>query len=98
MTGKNWQRTLIRILGVVIAMGLLLGVKVAFADKPEKTMLVWAGDKAHKAADFIAVVDFDSNSPKYGKVLRTVPLTGRSFKDNEPHHVGISQPDCSASR
>jgi len=54
-------------------------------------MLVWAGDKAHKAADFIAVVDFDRNSPKYGKVLRTVPLTGRSFKDNEPHHVGVSQ-------
>jgi selenium-binding protein 1 len=88
---RTWQRTLINILGIVIATGLLLDVKVAFADKAEKTMLVWAGDQAHKAPDFIAVVDFDRNSPKYGKVLRTIPLTGRSAAGNEPHHVGISR-------
>jgi selenium-binding protein 1 len=73
-----------------MAVGLLVGVTSAFADNAENTLLVWAGDAAHKAPDFVAVIDFDSNSPTYGKVLRTVPLTGRSASGNEPHHVGIS--------
>jgi selenium-binding protein 1 len=62
----------------------------AFADNEETTLLVWAQDAAHKEPDFIAVIDFDRNSPSYGKVLRTVPLTGRNALGNEPHHVGIS--------
>jgi selenium-binding protein 1 len=69
---------------------MLLGVTPAFADSAENTLLVWAGDAAHTAPDFVAVIDFDLNSPSYGKVLRTVPLTGRSATGNEPHHVGIS--------
>jgi len=56
----------------------------------EKTLIVWAGDKAHVAPDFIAVIDFDERSPNYGKVLRTLPLTGPSAIGNEPHHVGLS--------
>ena len=42
--------------------------------KQEDTLLVWAGDKAHKAPDFVAVVDFNPISRNYGKVLSTVPL------------------------
>jgi hypothetical protein len=57
---------------------------------PDDTLIVWAGDKAHIAPDFIAVVDFDQKSPTYGKVLSTVPLTGPSAIGNEPHHVGLS--------
>lgn len=56
----------------------------------DNTLLVWAGDKAHVAPDFIAVIDFDEHSPHYGKVLRTVPLTGPGAVGNEPHHVGLS--------
>jgi len=56
----------------------------------DNTLLVWAGDKAHVAPDFIAVIDFDERSPNYGKVLRTVPLTGPGAVGNEPHHVGLS--------
>jgi DNA-binding beta-propeller fold protein YncE len=56
----------------------------------EKTLIVWAGDKAHIAPDFITVIDFDERSPSYGKVLRTLPLTGPSAIGNEPHHVGLS--------
>ncbi len=75
---------------ILMAIGLLLGAKPTFADNEENILLVWAGDAAHKAPDFLAVIDFDPNSPSYGKVLRTVPLTGRNAMGNEPHHVGIS--------
>jgi 56kDa selenium binding protein (SBP56) len=56
----------------------------------DNTLIVWAGDKAHIAPDFIAVIDFDERSARYGKVLRTVPLTGPGAVGNEPHHVGLS--------
>jgi hypothetical protein len=67
-------------------------VRVVFSaphDEPNRsarvdtTLLVWAGDKAHVAPDFIAVIDFDEHSPSYGKVLRTVPLTGLGAVGNE---------------
>jgi hypothetical protein len=63
---------------------------LAFAEKAEHTLLVWAADAAHIAPDFVAVIDFDRDSPNYGKVLRTVPLSGSSALGNEPHHVGLS--------
>jgi len=53
-------------------------------------LLVWAGDQARQAPDFLAVVDFDEGSPGYGKVLNTVPLPGPGESGNEPHHVGLS--------
>jgi selenium-binding protein 1 len=53
-------------------------------------LLVWAGDQARQAPDFLAVVDFDEGSPSYGKVLTTVPLPGPGESGNEPHHVGLS--------
>jgi hypothetical protein len=57
-----------------VTTGLLAGVVVAFGPKGEDTLLIWASDKAHKAADFIAVIDFDRDSSTYGRLLRTVPL------------------------
>src|SRR5947209_3866073 len=94
MTGTILQRTLIRVphaVRVVMAVGLLLGATPAFADNAENTLLVWAGDKAHMAPDFVAVIDFDRSSTNYGRVLRTIPLTGASAVGNEPHHVGLSR-------
>jgi len=98
MTRTTLQRTLIRVQQVVrgvMAIGLLLGATLAFANNAENTLLVWAGDKAHIAPDFIAVIDFDSHSPRYGKILRIVPLPARVLGagavGNEPHHVGLSR-------
>jgi len=47
-------------------------------------LYVWAGDADHKEADFLAVVDADSASSEYGKVIATVPVEGR---DHWPHHT-----------
>jgi selenium-binding protein 1 len=55
-----------------------------------KRLFVWAGDQARQAPDFLAVVDFDEDSPNYGNVLTTVPLPGPGEAGNEPHHVGLS--------
>jgi selenium-binding protein 1 len=58
--------------------------------KPAKTLYVWAGDQARVAPDFLAVVDFDEDSPGYGKVIRTVPVPGPGGSGNEPHHCHLS--------
>src|SRR5262249_28021391 len=56
----------------------------------EKTLFIWAGDQSRPNPAFLAVVDFDEHSPKYGSVIATVPLTGAGATGNEPHHVGLS--------
>ena len=57
----------------------------------ERHLFVWAGDQARTAPDFLAVVDFDPGSPRYGQVITTGPLPGSGASGNEPHHVGLSQ-------
>jgi hypothetical protein len=86
---------------MLVAWGVLLlgsGVCAHAADEGHdhdrsgrgQRLLVWAGDQARQAPDFLAVVDFDESSPRYGKVLSTVPLPGPGEAGNEPHHVGLS--------
>ena len=58
--------------------------------KPETVLYVWASDQAHRAPDFLAVVDFDQDSATYGKVLETVPLPPPGNTGNEPHHCHLS--------
>ena len=84
-----------------LAVGLLLSAHLSLAHDydngrdDDQTLLVWAGDKAHEAPDFLAVIDFDRDSRNYGKVIRTVPLPagvlGKGAVGNEPHHAGLSQ-------
>jgi len=57
---------------------------------PAKTLYIWAGDQAREAPDFLAVIDFDQDSPHYGRVLKTVPITGPGAAGNEPHHCHLS--------
>jgi selenium-binding protein 1 len=65
--------------------------KAAQVSAGEKYLFVWTGDQARKAPDFLAVVNFDQNSPDYGKVITTVPLPNPGNTWNEPHHVGLSR-------
>ena len=60
-------------------------------EQREKALYVWAGDQARINPDFLAVVNFDEDSPNYGKVITTVPLPGPGAAGNEPHHVGLSR-------
>src|SRR5690242_2493872 len=56
----------------------------------EKTLYIWAGDQAHKASDFLAVIDFDEESADYGKVIKTVPLPPPGNIANEAHHCHLN--------
>ncbi len=56
----------------------------------EKYLFVWAGDQSRDNPDFLSVINFDERSPRYGAVIKTVPLPGAGATGNEPHHVGIS--------
>ncbi len=61
-------------------------------ERPEepKILYVWAADQAHLAPDFLAVIDFDEDSPKYGRVINTVPLPPPGNIGNEPHHCHLN--------
>jgi hypothetical protein len=80
----------------LITAGLFSAVPAAAT---QDTLYVWAGDAAHRAPDFFAVVDFDKGSSTYGKVLSIAPLPASlptaiplstGAIGNEPHHVGVS--------
>src|SRR5215475_5593663 len=99
MTGISLRRTLTRTTQVIVgvaAVALFAGTTFTFAhnNNDGETLIVWAGDKAHEAPDFLAVVDFDRDSKQYGNILRIVPLPagalGTGAVGNEPHHAGLS--------
>ena len=53
-------------------------------------LYVWAGHVDHAIADFLAVIDFDEDSPGYGRVINMVPLPAPGATFNEPHHMHLS--------
>jgi len=57
----------------------------------EKHLFVCAGDQARLAPDFLAVVDFDERSERYGQVINTTPFPAASASGNEPHHIGLTR-------
>src|SRR5438105_3623574 len=69
---------------------LLLFLSVPSIHAAEKYLFVWAGDQSRNNPDFLAVVNFDEHSTSYGRVIKSVPLTGAGATGNEPHHVGLS--------
>jgi hypothetical protein len=66
--------------------------------KPSKrgVLYFWCGQNSSlaNATDFVAVVDFDSHSATYGKVVKIVTLPSNvsvvSVSGNEPHHSRVS--------
>lgn len=56
----------------------------------DTVLYIWAGDQARVAPDFLAVIDFDEDSPTYGQVIRTVPVPPPGNVGNEPHHCHLS--------
>ncbi len=60
------------------------------SDGEDKVLYVWAGDVAHVAPDFLAVINFNRHSSHYGEVIRTVPLPGPGNVGNEAHHCHLN--------
>jgi selenium binding protein SBP56 len=55
-----------------------------------KYLFICAGDQARQAPDFLAVVDFDEDSPTYGHLMAKANVEGPSAVGNEFHHIGVS--------
>jgi 56kDa selenium binding protein (SBP56) len=95
MHGKSW-RALLPLVLTAAALPLAVAARPAaalhdaHAREKAKVLYIWAGDQARTAPDFLAVLNFDENSSDYGKVIRTVPLTGPGAAGNEPHHMHLS--------
>src|SRR5262245_57928900 len=56
-------------------------------DRPEKYLYVFCVDADAKDNDFLAVIDVDSKSAKYGQILYQLDL---GSKGNETHHFGFT--------
>ena len=85
----------VRFLKALVAALVLLTAGAGLADDhqgddEEKYLYIWAGHVDHSIPDFLAVVDFDEDSPGYGRVINTVPLPGPGATYNEPHHMHLS--------
>src|SRR5581483_5962721 len=66
------------------------GPKERERQEKEKVLYIWAQDEAHVAPDFLAVIDFDEQSPRYGKVINVVPIPPPGNTGNEPHHCHLN--------
>lgn len=64
--------------------GLLLVLASCRAAPSSAYLFLWAGDADRKASDFLAVLDANPQSERYGTILASVP-TG--FSGSNPHHT-----------
>src|SRR5262245_18837619 len=56
-------------------------------DRPEKFLYVFCVDADAKDHDFLAVIDVDLESPKYGQLIYQLDL---GSSGNETHHFGFT--------
>ena len=77
---------------VLLGLSSFFIVKEAAAESEHTGSLLYicAGDQARTAPDFLAVINFDEDSPDYGKVIASVPFAAPDATGNEPHHIGMS--------
>jgi selenium-binding protein 1 len=90
--GDHCRRGIVcgRCLGVLLVREPLVRQARAEQEGGEKYLFVWAGDQARMNPDFLAVIDFDQESKRYGSVISAIPLPGPGATGNEPHHVSLS--------
>ena len=56
---------------------------------PGHYLIVWAGDRAHKGNDFLAVIDADPSSPSYGHLVTTLATDQQTVR---VHHTEYTMP------
>jgi selenium-binding protein 1 len=86
------------LLGLCVGLGIVPGAPCARAetclspfvkrlDRPEKYLYVFCVDADARDNDFVAVIDVDPDSARYGTLTHTVDL---GTKGNETHHWGYT--------
>src|SRR4051794_16152858 len=59
-------------------------------DRSAKTLYIWSGSQIRSVPAFLAVINFDEDSPEYGEVIKTVSVPPPWDLGNEPHHCHLS--------
>jgi hypothetical protein len=72
-----------------LAVTLFLIATSLIASAKNSYLFVWSGDDAKKASDFLAVLDADPSSPKYGQPVASVEVPGPG---GTPHHTELEMP------
>ena len=62
---------------------------LSYAQQPSKYLFVWVGDADRKDKDFLAVLDADPNSKKYGDLVSTLAVDAVG---TVPHHTEHEMP------
>lgn len=79
-------------LKTLFKVGVALGLATSAIAAPQKSgdyLFVFVGDQAAKGNDFLAVIDADPGSPRYGKLVTTVATDQVSVR---PHHTEYEMP------
>jgi hypothetical protein len=77
---------------IMIAAGLAGLGSPAMAQVPDRAghhLFVWAGDRAKEGRNFVAVIDADPASPRYGRLVTSMATDQVSRK---PHHTEYEMP------
>src|SRR5437868_213595 len=81
---------------LLMAAALCLALTATAADKkaaakPQGSsyLFVWAGDEARTSSDFLAVIDANPSSSKYGQIVSTVAVGANGTM---PHHTEYEFP------
>jgi selenium-binding protein 1 len=87
-----WLTGVLAVLGGLLALSpapaeTCLSPFVKRLERPEKYLYVFCVDADAKDNDFLAVIDVDKKSPKYGQILRQLDL---GSSGNETHHFGYT--------
>ena len=81
-----------RLLSIVVLL-IWLVVSSLYAQEPKPLtrhyLFAWAGDRAHQAKDFLAVIDADPSSASYGHLLTTLATDQTTML---VHHTEYSMP------
>ena len=85
------MRKLICLLGFLCLTALAPAADKKAATNPQGSsyLFVWAGDEARKASDFLAVVDVNPSSPRYGRIVSRVAVGATALM---PHHTEYEYP------
>ena len=67
----------------------LLASTCALAQEKHSYLFVWAGDKDHKASDFLGILDADPASKSYGAIVASIPVGAAG---THPHHTELEMP------
>jgi selenium-binding protein 1 len=87
-------RLLLGVALVLISGGALgardVPVETERTHRADKLLFICTGDQARISPDFLAVVNFDEASARYGEVIASAPLPEPGATGNEMHHIGLS--------